>query len=189
MEEKKKARPLAVIAWILLGILLGAACIIAAGWRGDLSFGWGRWGVYTTDSHSLYLGEAYQRTTTRDLLITDRNASMQDGQLVVYELDGQRTVDMYDDLLGQPRLFSTAKVKATAPERVTVILYGWGTVVRLLHTYRYAIWGVSAGLALLGLILRLTARTRWKKRQQKLMRRNFEVFGEKYRQEDEDIQY
>lgn len=188
MEEKKKARPLAVIAWVLLGILLGLACIVAAGWQ-DLSFGLGPWGVYTTDSHSLYLGEAYQRTTTRDLLITDRNAPMKDGSLVVYELDGQRTVDIYDDLLGQPRLYATAKVKVTSPEQVKWTLYGWGTVVRMLHNYRYVIWGLSAALLLLGLILRLTARTRWKKRQQKLMRKNFALFGEKYRQEDEDIQY
>ena len=47
----------------------------------------------------------------------------------------------------------------------------------------------SAALALFGAVMGLTARTRWKKRQQKLMRRNFAAFGEKYRQEDEEIRY
>lgn len=188
MEEKKKRRPLAVIAWVLLGLVLALACAAAAGWQ-DLSFGLGPWGAYTTDTDSLYLAEAYQQVTTRDLLITDRRSPLQDGGLVVYQLDGQRTVDLYDDLLQAPRLYAQAKVRATVPERVILVLRGWGTAVRLLHDYRYAIWGVSAALALFGAVMGLTARTRWKKRQQKLMRRNFAAFGEKYRQEDEEIRY
>lgn len=191
MEEKKKARPLAVIAWVLLGLLLAVACFGAAGERGDLSFGKGPWGIYATDSNTSYLDEAYYQYTTlrKDLLITDRRATMQDGALVIYELDGRRTVDIYDDLLGQPRLYSMAQVKATAPEAVVLHVPMLGSVVRQLHTFRYGIWGVSAGLVLFGLVMRLTARSRWRRRQQKLMRKSFETFGEKYRQEDEDITY
>ena len=42
---------------------------------------------------------------------------------------------------------------------------------------------------LLCVILRATAFSRWKKRQQKLMEENFRRFGEKYAQDDEDMDY
>ena len=186
MEERKKLGPFGVILLILLALLLAIACFLSAG-LSDLSLGLGPFGLYTTDVDSLYLAAAYLKTDTRDLLITDRRQTPGDGALVTYELDGRRTVDLYDDLLGRPVLAGDGA--ATAAEPVTYILHEGGVVLSFLHQWRYAIWGVTGGLFLVLLVMKLTANARWKKRQQKLMRKNFEKFGQKYAQEDEELDY
>jgi len=38
-------------------------------------------------------------------------------------------------------------------------------------------------------VLKLTANARWRKRQQKLMVKNFQKFGEKYAREEEELDY
>lgn len=186
MEERKKLGPLGAIGLILLALVLAVACFLSAGLP-DLSLGLGHWGLYTTDGNSLYLAAAYLETDTRDLLITDRRQIPADGALVTYLLDGRRTVDLYDDLLGRPVL--AGEGTAADIEPVSYILHEGGVVLGFLHQWRYGIWGFTAGLVLVLLILKLTANARWKKRQQKLMLKNFEKFGEKYAQEDEELDY
>lgn len=185
MEERKKLGPFGVILLILLALVLAIACFLSAGLP-DLSMGMGPFGVYTTDTDSLYLAAAYLKTDTRDVLITDRRQSPADGALVTYLLDGRRTVDLYDDLLGRPVLAGDGNVAA---EPVAYILHEGGVILRFLHSYRCIIWGVTGGLFLALLVMKLTANARWRKRQQKLMLKNFEKFGEKYAQEEEDLDY
>lgn len=186
MEERKKLGPFGVILLVLLALVLAVACFLSAGLP-DLSLGMGPFGLYTTDADSLYLAAAYLQTDTRDVLITDRRQAPADGALVTYELDGRRTVDLYDDLLGRPVL----AVDGTADnvEPVAYILHEGGVVLGFLHQWRYAIWGFTGGLFFVLLVMKLTANSRWKKRQQKLMLKNFEKFGEKYAQEEEDLDY
>ncbi len=186
MEERKHLGPFGVIGLILLALVLAAACFLAAGLP-DLSLGMGPWGLYTTDSDSLYLAAAYLKTDTRDLLICDRRQAPADGALVTYLLEGQRTVDLYDTLLGRPVLAVEGSV--TAPEQVTYILHDGGLVLKLLHQWRWCVWGFTAGLFTVLLVNKLTYNARWKKRQQKLMLKNFQTFGAKYDQEEEGLDY
>ncbi len=186
MEERKKLGFPGRIGLALLLLVLAVVCYLSAGLP-DLSLGLGRWGLYTTDGESQYLAAAYLQTDTRDLLITDRQATPVDGALVLYELDGRRTVDLYDDLLGRPVL--AAEGSFTAPEQVTYILREGGTLLSFLYQWRWIVWGVTAALLLTLLLLCLTANARWRRRQQKLMRKSFRLYGEKYDQEEEDLEY
>ncbi len=186
MEERKRLGPFGVIGLILLAVLLAAACFLSAGLP-DLSLGFGPWGLYTTDGNSLYLAAAYLETDTRDLLITSRRAIPADGALVTYLLEGRRTVDVYDDLLGRPVL--AVEGSFTHPEPVTYILHDGGLVLRFLHQWRWCVWGFTAGLFTVLLVGKVTANARWRKRQQKLMLKNFRAFGEKYDREEEDLEY
>lgn len=186
MEERKKLGLPGRLGLAVALLALAVVCYLSAGLP-DYSLGLGPWGLYTTDGESQYLAAAYLQTDTRDLLITDRNAAPADGALVIYELEGRRTVDLYDDLLGRPVL--AAEGSFTAPEQVTYILREGGTLLSFLHQWRWIIWSVTAGLCLLLLALRLTANARWRRRQQKLMRKSFQLYGEKYDQEEEDLEY
>lgn len=188
MEERKRLGPLGVIGLALLMLVLAAACFLSAG-LSDLSLGLGPWGVYTTDHRSLYLVSAYEQTDTGDVLITDRRAAPVDGSLVTYQMDGQRTVDLYDDLLGSPVLAREEGAQATPPETVIYILRDGGVVLRWLHQWRWGIWGITAGLLVVLMVGKATANVRWRRRQQKLMKKNFQTYGAKYAQEDEDMDY
>ncbi len=186
MEERKHLGPLGAIGLLLLTLVLALACFLSAGLP-DLSLGLGPWGLYTTDGGSLYLSSAYLQTDTGDLLITDRRQLPADGALVTYLLEGRRTVDQYDTLLGRPVL--AVEGSFTQPEPVVHILREAGTVLRLLYQWRWCVWGFTAGLFTVLLAGKLTANARWKKRQQKLMLKNFRTYGEKYDQEEEDLDY
>ena len=186
MEERRKLGLLGTVGLALLILVLAAACYLSAGLK-DLSLGMGPWGLYTTDGDSLYLAAAYLETDTRDLLITSRNGIPADGGLVTYEQDGCRTVDLYDDLLGRPVL--AGEDSRIQPEPVLYILHDGGVALQYLHQWRWCIWGVTAVMVLALLVLKLTANARWRKRQQKLMRKNFQLYGEKYDQEEEDLDY
>lgn len=185
MEERKKLGALGAIGLVLLFVVLLLACWLSAGLP-DLTAGLGPWGVYAPDSGSLYLTEAYLETDLSDLLITDRRAAPKDGQLVTYRMDDRRVVDKYDDLLGRPVLAGEAQVKA---EPVVHILRDVQPYLRLMNRFRWYLWGFTAGLAAMLIVLRVTANARWKKRQQKLMMKNFKTYGEKYAQEDEELDY
>ncbi len=186
MEERKHLGPVGIIGLVLLALVLALACFLSAGLP-DLSLGLGPWGLYTTDGDSLYLAAAYLQTDTRDLLICDRRQTPADGALVTYELNGQRTVDHYDTLLGRPVL--AVEGSFTAPEPVTYILHDGGLALKILHQWRWCVWGFTAGLFVVLLVRKLTANARWRRRQQKLMLKNFRTFGEKYDQEEEDLDY
>ncbi|MBR6574450.1 MAG: hypothetical protein IKK61_05610 [Clostridia bacterium] len=188
MEERKKLGPLGIAGLILLLLLLAAVCFLSAGLP-DLSMGMGPWGFYTTDGRSLYHAEVYREIDTRDLLITDRSQVPSDGQVVTYLLNGQRTVDLYDDLLGRPVLAWEEGAVFTAAEPVVKVLPGVGTVLRVMHHWCWYIWGAAAGFVLVLVVLKLTANARWRKRQQKLMVKNFQKFGEKYAREEEELDY
>ena len=188
MEERKKLGALGVVCLLLLLLLLAAACFLSVGLP-DLSMGMGPWGIYTTDGKSLYHAEVYRDIDTRDLLITDRSQVPADGQVVTYLLNGQRTVDRYDSLLGRPVLAWEEGAVFTAAEPVVKVIPGAGTVLRVMHQFRLYIWGGTAGLVLVLLVLRITANARWRKRQQKLMVKNFQKFGEKYAREEEELDY
>lgn len=188
MEERRKLGPWGTAGLILLLFLMAAACFLSAGLP-DLSMGLGPWGFYTTDGRSLYHAEVYREIDTRDLLITDRSRVPSDGQVVTYLLNGQRTVDLYDDLLGRPVLAWEEGAVFTAAEPVVRVLSGVGTVLRLMHHWCWYIWGGTAGFVVVLLVLRLTANARWRKRQQKLMVKNFQKFGEKYAREEEELDY
>ena len=185
MEERKKMGPLGVVGLILLALLLALGCYLSAG-VDDLTMGHGPWGVYTTDSGSVYLSSAYLETDTRDVLITRRDSAPADGMLVTYLLDGIRYVDLYDDLLGRPVMAEEATV---SPEPVIGILRDGGAVIHALHAVRFWLWGLTGGLLVLMIALKLTSNARWRRRQQKLMRQNFQTYGEKYQQEDQDMDY
>ena len=58
-----------------------------------------------------------------------------------------------------------------------------------MHRFRYLAWTAAAVLVLTVTLILATAGARWRKRQQKLMLKNFRVFGEKYAREDEDMDY
>lgn len=186
MEERKKPGALSRAGLVLLLLALAVTCYLSVGLP-DLSLGLGRWGLYTTDSESQYLAAAYLQTDTRDLLITDRSWTPEDGALVLYTLEGRRTVDLYDDLLGRPVL--AAEGSFTTPEQVTHILREGGTLLSFLHQWRWIVWGATGALVLLLLVLRLTANIRWRRRQQRLMRKSFQLYGEKYDQEEEELEY
>ena len=188
MEERKKLGPVGVIGLVLLLLILALACYLSAGLN-DLSLGLGPWGVYSTDEHSLYLVTAYEQTDTGDLLITDRRKVPMDGSLVTYQMDGRRTVDFYDDLLGRPVLAGVEGAAITAAESVVLILRDGGIVLQFMHNWRFAIWAITALLVVLLIVGKATANARWRKRQQKLMRQNFQKFGEKYAQEEEELDY
>ena len=188
MEERKKLGPVGVIGLVLLLLILALACYLSAGLN-DLSLGLGPWGVYSTDEQSLYLVTAYEQTDTGDLLITDRRETPADGSLVTYQMNGRRAVDFYDDLLGRPVLAGEEGVPITPAERVILILRDGGVVLQFLYSWRYVIWGVTGALVVLMVIGKATANVRWRKRQQKLMRQNFQKFGEKYAREDEELDY
>ena len=188
MEERRKLGPLGIVGLILLLLLLAAACFLSAGLP-DLSMGMGPWGLYTTDGKSLYHAEVYREIDTRDLLITDRRAAPGDGGVVTYLLNGQRTVDLYDDLLGRPVLAWEEGAVFTAAEPVVKVIPGAGTVLRQMHRFCWYIWGGTAGLILVLILLKLTANARWRRRQQKLMVKNFQKYGDKYAREDEELDY
>ena len=188
MEERKKLGAAGVACLLLLLLLLAAACFLSVGLP-DLSMGMGPWGLYTTDGSSLYHAEVYRDIDTRDLLVTDRSRVPADGQVVTYLLNGQRTVDLYDDLLGRPVLAWEEGAVFTAAEPVVRVIPGAGTVLRLMHRFRWYIWGGTAGFVLVLLVLRITANARWRRRQQKLMVKNFRKFGEKYAREEEELDY
>ena len=67
-------------------------------------------------------------------------------------------------------------------------MYG-GIVLQFMHSWRFAIWAITALLVVLLIVGKATANARWRKRQQKLMRQNFQKFGEKYAQEEEELDY
>lgn len=185
MEERKRMGPLGRVLLVLLFLVLGAGCFLSAGlgsWTPE-SF---PWGVYTTGEEDLYLSQAYQQTTPRDVLITRRDALPADGALVTYQQNGRRVVDLYDDLLGRPVL---AEEGDSDPEPVIHVVRELGYVLRQLWLVRYFVWGGTAAVVILCIVLRATAFSRWKKRQQKLMEENFRRFGEKYAQDDEDMDY
>ncbi len=186
MEERKKIRPLGVVALALAALLLGILCFLCAGLE-DWSLGLGRWGVYSTGAESVYLAEAYRQTGPDDLLITDRTLSPADGALVTYRQNGRRVVDLYDDLLGRPVLDDGSP--RTEPEQAAYFLRDAGRILRTMHRFRYWVWTAAAALVLTVTILLATAGARWRKRQQKLMLKNFRFFGEKYAREEEDMDY
>lgn len=188
MEERKKLGPVGVIGLVLLLLILMLACYLSAG-LSDLSLGMGPWGIYGTDEQSIYLVTAYEQTDTGDLLITDRRKKPVDGSLVTYRMDGRRAVDFYDDLLGRPVLAGEEGVVVTPAEPVVLILRDGGVVLSFLHSWRYAIWGIAGALVVLLVVCKATANIRWRKRQQKLMKQNFQKFGEKYAREDEELDY
>lgn len=188
MEERKRLSPLGVIGLVLLVLLLAVACFLSAG-LADLSLGLGPWGIYTTDEQSLYLVTAYEQTDTGDVLITDRRQAPTDGGLVTYLLDGRRAVDLYDDLLGRPVLAGEEGAVVTAAEPVAYILRDGGVVLHFLHTLRWGIWAVTAVLLVVLVAGKATANARWRRRQQKLMQKNFQKYGDKYAQEDEELDY
>lgn len=187
MEERKKLGPLGVFGMVLLVLVLALACYLSAG-LSDLSLGMGPWGIYGTDAQSRYLVTAYEQTDTGDLLITDRRKVPVDGSLVTYMMDGSRTVDYYDDLLGRPVL-ADETLPLTGAETVVWIFRNGGVVLYFLHSWRYVIWGVTAVLLVFLIVAKATANVRWRKRQQKLMKQNFQKFGEKYNREDEELDY
>lgn len=188
MEERKKLSPLGIIGLVLLVVLLAAVCFLSAG-LSDLSLGLGPWGVYTTDEQSLYLVTAYEQTDTGDVLITDRRHPPADGELVTYLLNDRRTVDLYDDLLGRPVLAGEEGAVVTEAEPVVAILRDGGMVLHFLYTLRWGIWGVTVALLVILVAGKATANARWRKRQQKLMQKNFQKYGDKYAQEDEELDY
>ena len=188
MEERKKLGALGTVCLLLLLLLLAVACFLSVGLP-DLSMGMGPWGIYTTDGKSLYHAEVYRNIDTRDLLITDRSQVPSDGQVVTYLLKGQRTVDLYDNLLGRPVLAWEEGAVYTTAEPVVQVIPGAGTVLRMMHAWRWCIWGGTAGVVLVLLVLKLTANARWRRRQQKLMMKNFRKFGEKYAREEEELDY
>ena len=186
MEERKKIGPFGILGLVLLAVILAVVCFLSAGLP-DLSLGLGSWGVYRTDAESLYLASAYLETDTRDLLITSRKQTPMDGELVTYIMDGRRTVDFYDDLLGHPVL--ATENNANSVEPVIHIFRDAGAVLRFLHQWRYLIWSAAGAAVLIIVVLLSTSKARWRRRQQKLMKANFQRYGEKYRQEDEDMDY
>ena len=188
MEERKNLGALGIVCLLLLLLLLAAACFLSVGLP-DLSMGMGPWGIYTTDGGSLYHAEVYREIDTRDLLITDRSQVPADGQVVTYLLNGQRTGDLYDDLLGRPVLAWEDGAVFTAAEPVVQVIPGAGTVLRVMHQFRLYIWCGTAGLVLVLMVLKLTANARWRRRQQKLMVKNFQKFGDKYAREEEELDY
>ena len=186
MEERKKIRPLGIAALVLAALLLAILCFFCAGLE-DWSLGLGRWGVYSTGAESVYLAEAYQQTGPDDLLITDRTLSPTDGALVTYRQNGRRVVDLYDELLGRPVLDDGSP--HTPSEKAAYFLRDAGRLLRKMHRFRYLAWTAAAVLVLTVTLILATAGARWRKRQQKLMLKNFRVFGEKYAREDEDMDY
>lgn len=188
MEERKKLGLLGCLGLAVLLIVLAMTCYLSAGLP-DLSLGLGPWGIYGTDSQSVYLVTAYEQTDTGDLLITDRRKLPADGALVTYQMNGRRTVDHFDDLLGRPVLAGEEGAQVTAAEVVVLILRDGGILLQFLHSWRYAIWGLTGGVVLLLIVGKVTANRRWRRRQQKLMRKNFEKFGEKYAREEEELDY
>ena len=188
MEERKKLGPLGAIGLALLLLVLAVGCYLSAGFP-DLSLGLGSWGVYSTDAQSMYLVTAYEMTDTGDVLITDRRQKPVDGGLVTYTMNDSRMVDLYDDLLGRPVLAMDDTAAAASAEAVVLILRDGGMVLHFLYGWRYVIWGVTAALVVVLIVAKATSNVRWRKRQQKLMRKNFEKYGEKYAREDEELDY
>ena len=188
MEERKKLGAAGIIGLAVVLLILALICYLSAG-LSDLSLGLGPWGVYGTNEQSLYLVTAYEQTDTGDLLITDRRKLPTDGSLVTYQMDGRRTVDYYDDVLGRPVLAGEDGAEITQAESVVFILREGGSVLYFLNGWRYAVWSITGALVVLLIVGRATANIRWRKRQQKLMRQNFQKFGEKYAREDEELDY
>jgi hypothetical protein len=188
MEERKKLGPLGYMGLAVLLLVLALVCYLSAG-LSDLSLGLGPWGIYGTDEQAVYLVTAYEQTDTGDLLITDRRKQPSDGALVTYRMNGRRTVDFYDDLLGRPVLAGEEETDMTRAEAVVLILREGGIFLNFLYSWRYVVWGITAVLVMLLIVSKATADARWRKRQQKLMRQNFQKYGEKYTQEDEELDY
>jgi len=173
MEERKKLGAAGIIGLAVVLLILALICYLSAG-LSDLSLGLGPWGVYGTNEQSLYLVTAYEQTDTGDLLITDRRKLPTDGSLVTYQMDGRRTVDYYDDVLGRPVLAGEDGAEITQAESVVFILREGGSVLHFLNGWRYAVWSITGALVVLLIVGRATANIRWRKRQQKLMRQNFQ---------------
>lgn len=186
MEERKKSQPLGVIGLILLYLILILLCFASLGLQ-DWSLGLGPWGVYSTDDTSVYLNRAYDLTGPQDLLITRRDGTAADGQLVTYLRENARTVDLFNEKTGLPVLMD--KPSGERVEPVLWLLRDGGTLARELYRYRWYFRAALAACILLRIIWRATALSRWSKREQKLFLRGLKTYGEQYLAQDETANY
>lgn len=174
MEERKRRKPLCIIGCILLVLILAVLCFAASDPSAWLPTE--RWSILTTDENTVFQENAALFCSTDDLLVCDRSAADGSFSLTVDQTDGVLTVAVPET------------EEADAIPVIYVLRYG-GIVLKNLIDFQWIVWGVSAALILMLIVLRVTASARWRKRQQKLMRENFRVFGEKYQKEDEELKY
>ncbi len=186
MEERKRAHPLGVAGLILLYLILIFLCFASLGLK-DWSLGVGHWGIYSTDGTSVYLAQAYEHTGTDDLLLARRDEAVKDGDLITYQWDGRRVVDLYDGASGHPVLLE--KADGVRLEPVRYLVRNGGLAARELYHYRWYIRAALVALIITRLLWRATAEPRWLRAQQKLFVHGLKTYGEQYLAQDETADY
>ena len=180
MESKKKTNPFVVFLLIALSLLLIFCCCISAGVTNfqpfDLRFGLQLVGD-NSRTGALERGE---------FVLLDQQLPLKSGSVVYLPVQGyyQGVAEVSGDLV---KLLDGTYVKAVAPVHSKLSLLA--PAMRFLQDQPLVSYGVTAGYVLLLVLVKLTAPARWRKRQQKLIRKNLESFGAQYAKEEETMQY
>lgn len=180
MEARKKRKPITVILIVLAALLLVFCCCVSLGVTNFQPFDL-RYGLRLVGENSLTGALA-----RGEFVLLDRDAALQAGSVVYLpEQDVYQGVSM--KVGSQVKLTDGTTAANVIPVHSKLSLQA--PVLCFLQDYPVVSLGAAAAFLLLLITLKATAPSRWRKRQQKLIRENFAKFGAQYAKEEEDLQY
>ncbi|MBR4955373.1 MAG: hypothetical protein IKY46_05615 [Clostridia bacterium] len=196
--EYKNIKPKRVWAVILIIVLALAAAItcFASAKPAGIYVDWARFGVYSTSTGVDNVVPA------GSIVVTDRTVEPFDNTVAALFMvngdsaypDGTKSalVGALNIEDGQYTLITADGALDIDKERLETVVYyiGYiGTVLHIMYTYRYIVWGAWAAIFALVIILMATSGNRRLKRKRKQLTKIFEFYGEKYDAEEQDTDY
>jgi hypothetical protein len=180
MEHRKKTNPFVVFLLILLCLLLAFCCCVSAGLTNFQPFDF-RFGLRLVGDNSQT--GALERG---EFVLLDQELLLKSGSVVYFPIKDAYygVAEVSGELV---KLMDGTYVKDVAPvhSKLSVL----APAIRFLQDQPLVSYSVTAGYVLLFVLVKLTAPARWRKRQQKLIRKNLESFGAPYAKEEETQEY
>ena len=194
-QNIKPKRVWAVILIIVLALAAAITCFASVKPAG-IYVDWARFGVYSTSTGVDNVVPA------GSIVVTDRTVEPFDNTVAALFMvngdsaypDGTKSalVGALNIEDGQYTLITSDGALDIDKDRLETVVYyiGYiGTVLQIMYTYRYIVWGAWAAIFALVIILMATSGNRRLKRKRKQLTKIFEFYGEKYDAEEQDTDY
>ena len=195
MKTKKKSIALKIIIYTLLALFAGATCLISI-WPFGMYISNARYGVYGCLDGGKVVPDG-------SLIVTDRMEPVNKGdKIAIYGDFGNRRYPdgMKHILIGyagvdenSATLYNSdgtsVDIRIEKAESVVWSVKYLGAVAYFIYCFRFILWGIWAVVFILIISIEVTGPIRCAKKYKKELLKTFDFYGEKYAEEDKDIDY
>ena len=195
MKIKKKRIALKLIIYTLLAIFAGVTCLISI-WPFGMYISNARYGVYGCLDGASVVPDG-------SLIVTDRMAPVnKDSKIAIYgDFGNSRYPDGMNHVLvgyagideNSATLYipdeSSIDIQIEKAESVVWSVKYLGEVTYFIYRFRFILWGIWVAVLIIIISLETTAPIRRANKYKKELIKTFDFYGEKYAEEDKNIDY